>query len=273
MNVSLLLIEKLNELKEHDTISSYSHIKNILKNQIIPIVPYEYKPSKLIRYRRHTKGEIYFESSEQLSYRKDILNIKDFGRANEPGQGLFYCNDYENQNTGIAEAVSVFRNNKESKEEILTVGIWKLKQPLKLAVVLPTKGNYGKNLFFDKIKSIYDSFEESQEFDELKNLLEFISNEFTLDLIKNKTNYKISCAYSNYIKESFPGIDGLIYSSVKSELEGTNIVIWPEVVGEKLEFVAAGKSIFRRIFNKTFQEIKTVANKYYDKEKDKIIWE
>jgi len=272
MRISEELINKLTELKEQETISSYSHIKNILKNQIILVPHLEYKPFKLIRYRRHNKGEIFFEHSHELSYRTDILNIENFGRANEPGQGLFYCNDNKNQETGISEAISIFRGNTESQEEILTIGAWDLKKPLNLIMILPTEQNYGKNSEFDKMKEFYNGFEKSKEFEDLKRLNEFLANEFTLDLEKQKSNYKITCAFANYIKEKFPEIDGIIYASVKSEFKGTNMVLWPEVVDEKLDFVAARKSIFKRLADKTFVEIKTFDSKEYDKKSDKIKW-
>ena len=89
---------------------------------------------------------------------------------------------------------------------------------------------------------------------------------------KHKSNYKITCAYANYIKELFPEIDGIIYSSVKSESNGTNIVLWPEVVDEKIDFFAARKSIFKRVDDKNFVEIETFDSKSYDRKNDKIIW-
>jgi hypothetical protein len=272
MNLSEKLIARLKELKEEETISSYSHIKNILKNQIIPVPLYEYKPYRLIRYRRHNKGEEFFNYSHELSYRTDILDIHNFGRANEPGQGMFYCNDNKNQETGIAEAVSIFRGNKDSKEEILTIGAWDLNKPLNLVLILPIEQNFGKNSDFDKIKEYYNRLENSKEFEDLKRFNDFLANEFTLDLEKHKSNYKITCAFTNYIREKFPEIDGIIYSSVKSEYNGTNIVLWPEVVNEKLDFVAARKSIFKRVFDKKFVEVKKFDNIKYDKKSDKILW-
>lgn len=273
MKPSEQIIQKLNELKEMDNISSYSHIKNILKNQIIPVPHLEYKPFRIIRYRRHNKGENFFEHSHELSYRTDILNIQNFGRANEPGQGLFYCNDNKNQETGISEAVSIFRDNIESQEEILTIGAWDLNKPLNLVMILPTEQNSGKNSDFDKMKEFYNGFEKSEEFEDLKRFNEFLANEFTLDLEKQKSNYKITCAFSNYIKEKFPEIDGIIYASVKSEFKGTNMVLWPEVVDEKLKFVVARKSIFKRVAKKAYVEVKTFDSKEYDKKTDKIHWE
>lgn len=273
MKTSEQIIKRLKKLKGMDNVSSYSHIKNILKNQIIPVPHLEYKPNKLIRYRRHIKGEIFFEHSYELSYRTDIMNINSFGRANEPGQGLFYCNDDGNQETGISEAVSIFRGNTQSQEEILTIGAWDLKKPLSLVMILPTEENSGKNSEFDKMKEFYNSFEKSKEFEDLKKFNEFLANEFTLDLEKHRSNYKITCAFSNYIKEKFPEIDGIIYASVKSEFNGINIVLWPEVVDEKLDFVAARKSVFRRVADKTFVEVKTFDSIEYHKKTDKIIWE
>jgi hypothetical protein len=123
MRVADEIIAKLLKLKADNTISSYPHIKNILKNQRIPVAYTEIKPFKLIRYRSHneTNKDKFFESSEELSFRTDILNINELGRANEPGQGFFYCNDNKNRNTGITEIVSIFRGNVNSEEEVLTI--------------------------------------------------------------------------------------------------------------------------------------------------------
>src|SRR5680860_143560 len=124
MKVSDEIIAKLKELKADNSVSSYPQIKNILKNQRIPIAFTDLRPYKLIRYRSHddTNKDKLFESSEELSYRTDIMNINRFGRANESGQGFFYCNDNENRNTGITEIVSIFRGNDNSSEEVLTIG-------------------------------------------------------------------------------------------------------------------------------------------------------
>lgn len=209
---------------------------------------------------------------DELSYRKDILNLKNFGSANEPGQGFFYCNDNNNQNTGISESVSIFRGNEECNEEILTIGVWNLKESIKLAMILPSEEIVGINQEFDEMKYIYNNFENSKEFEGLKNFNEFLVKEFTLDLKKHKSNYKITCAFSNYIREQFPEVDGIIYTSIKSEYQGTNIVLWPEVVDKKIEFFAARKSIFKRLYDNTFVEIQKFDSKKYNKQTGKISW-
>lgn len=274
MSASKEIIEKLSKLKADNSISSYPHIKNILKNQRIPIAYTEIKPFKLIRYRSHneTNKNQFFESSEELSYRTDILNINGLGRANEPGQGFFYCNDNENQNTGITEIVSVFRGNTSSVEEVLTIGAWNVKENLTLAMILPSDQIIGNNKDFDMMKEDFYRFENSPEFEDLKIFNEFIANEFTLDIEKHNSNYKISCAFAMYIKEQIPEVEGIMYASVKSEYKGVNIVLWPEVVDEKLEFVAARKSVFKKVKDKTFVEQQIVESISYDKNIDKINW-
>lgn len=273
MAVTGKLISKLQTLKENNSIESYCHIKNILKNQKI-VIPYkEYKPYKIIRFRRHKESNSFFYHCKELSYRTDILNIDSFGRCNEPGQGFFYCNDEENENTGLAEAISIFRGNEESNIETFTIGAWDVKSPLRLAVILPSNNSHGINAEFDTIKQDFNSFRDNDDYTQLKKFVEFISEEFTLDLNKDNTNYKITCAFSNYIKEFFPKIDGILYGSVKSELQGTNIVLWPEVVDEKLEFVAARKLTLKRTNQITFHQIYSQETLNIDTKLGKINWD
>jgi hypothetical protein len=277
MRVSEQLITKLTELKESNSEATYTHILNILKNQIIPVPLATSKPFKLIRYRKHDSSnkDKFFINSEELTYRKDIVDIKNFGRANEPGQGFFYCNDNNNQNTGIAEIFSVFRGNETCVEEVLTISAWNLKETLNLAVILPTEKNKGKNAELDKmvvdVKKFYKQFENNPEFIDVKILNEFLANQFALDIELHNSNYKITSAFSNYIKEKFP-VDGIIYSSIKSEHQGINVVLWPEVVDQKLEFAAARKSTFKLTKEKTFVEQDITESKGYDKINDIISW-
>ena len=139
-------------------------------------------------------------------------------------------------------------------------------------MILPTEKNSGKNSEFDKMREFYNGFDKNEEFEDLKIFNEFLANEFTLDLENQKSNYKITCAFSNYIKEKFPEVDGIIYASVKSEFNGTNMVLWPEVVDEKLNFGVARKSIFKRVADKTFVEVKTFDSAEYDNKSDEIKW-
>lgn len=267
------LIKKLKELAGASSVSSYSHIKNILSNQRLQIVFTKYNPGVLIRCRPNISETELFEKVDDLSYRKDILNINNFGRVNEPGQPIFYCNDRENENTGITESLSLFRGNEKSEIEVFTTGAWKVSEALNLAVIVSTQSNHGKNAFLDEMKRIYEGAGEGEYFSDLLNFNEFLCNEFSKDLIKDKSNYLITCAYSNYIKSTYSdNVDGIVYGSVKSEGEGINIALWPETVDKKLELVAARKRILKRFPNKVFGEIALQDSKSIDSSSGQIHW-
>jgi hypothetical protein len=57
MKTAEILINRLKELKNSETVSSYTHIKNILYNQLIPVPVCVYKPFTIIRTRTHKDSE------------------------------------------------------------------------------------------------------------------------------------------------------------------------------------------------------------------------
>jgi hypothetical protein len=274
MSVSNQLITKLKELKKDNSIGSYSHIKNILFYQVIPVFCAEFRPHKIIRYRKHNSEnrDILFKTSEDLTYRKDILDISNFGRANEPGQGFFYCNDNKNQDTGISEIVSVLRGNADSEEEVLTIGAWNLNQSLKLAIILPLKSSFLSQEELKNMEIYYSQIAEGNELKEIKKFVNFIAEEYYLDTDKDNSNYKITAAFSNYVRDVFPEIDGIMYSSIKSEHTGINVVLWPETADNKLEFAVARKTVFKKTQDKTFVEEVIAESKAYNIKSDIITW-
>ena len=255
MKESEALIERLKELKNDDSDRSYTHIKNILFNQIFPIAFITYKPFRLIRTRSHKKDEILFKKIKDLSFNKDILNINYFGRSNEPGQGLFYCNDNLNEGTAFSETMNLFRNNPHSDQEVITIGAWQVDRELKLAVILPSEFKEIASSLINSASKSYNYLDDGTDnYRDLKATIEFIANEFTLDLITDKSNYKVTCAFTNYIKSKFPSVDGIVYASVKSELKGENIVLWEHVADKNLMLIGARKRTFKLINKEDFFE-------------------
>jgi hypothetical protein len=63
-----------------------------------------------------------------------------------------------------------------------------------------------------------------------------------------------------------------MYSSIKSEHTGINIVLWPEIVDSKLEFATARKTVFKKTQEKTFVEEVIAESKMYDTKSDIITW-
>ncbi|OYQ32977.1 hypothetical protein CHU92_10500 [Flavobacterium cyanobacteriorum] len=139
----------LKNAKESQSIESYIYIKNILNTIEFPIPCVIFpKGTKLVRTRVHRDNEDFFSSVGELSYRKDIQNIKFFGRANEPGQSTFYCaND---DSISIPETSEIIRQNIDKEYEYLTTGLWIAKENL-LCVSLLTN---------DDIKDQHKELEE-----------------------------------------------------------------------------------------------------------------
>lgn len=273
MNEVQILIDRLKELKAEDSSESYTHIKNILYNQILPIPLVTHKPFRIIRTRSHRKGEKLFEKIDDLTFVKDILNINHFGRANEPGQGLFYCNDNLNEETGFSESMNVFRNNPYSKNEMITIGAWDVMRELNLAVILPSDYIKVDNSLLNSAKKSYNVLDDGcSNYQQLKVMLEFIANEFALDKEKDNSNYKITCAFVNYVKDKFKDLDGIVYASVKSALRGENIVLWQDVAENYLKLIGARKRTFKLMWNKNFVETEYCDTEQIDYEKGTIKW-
>jgi hypothetical protein len=89
------ILEILKELQGRDIENVYTSIKNFFDYQNFPFQKVDlvssYKP--LFRVRRHEQGEDFFYNESEVSYRRDFINIKSYGRCNEPLQSLFYCSD------------------------------------------------------------------------------------------------------------------------------------------------------------------------------------
>ena len=273
MSVAQEIIKDLLESKKLNSIDGYNEIKRILFSQII-VIPYMQKyPNLIVRYRRHNNGENYFENIADISYRTDVEKIKSFGRCNEPKQSIFYCNEFDYEKTGIVESVTVFRDKADSHEEIFTVGAWRVNEPLNLGVILPLKEQNGKLTELDEMRDIFEKHEDSARFDDLKIFVNFLAKEFTLDTIKDNSNYHITAAFTNYIKGKLPDLDGFMYASVKDKLEGINMALLPKTVDKKLKLVAAKKRHFKRTpGTNEFWEVDGNETKDIDRKSGAIHW-
>ncbi|MCA1762895.1 MAG: hypothetical protein LC664_07885, partial [Flavobacteriales bacterium] len=101
-------IDMLESFNRSEGYFAYSFIKNALAQLEFPIAKCTLQPGhKLIRGRVHTNNEDFFHKISDISYRKDLFLIKDFGRANEPCQSMFYCSD--NPKTAFIETCTITR--------------------------------------------------------------------------------------------------------------------------------------------------------------------
>lgn len=250
----------ITELILHDTKNSnasYSIIKNLFLFLTIPYPVVTLNPrAQFVRCRLHLKNEIFFHKIDDISYRKDITNIHDFGRANEPIQPIFYAAD--KQEISFIETSLFIRNNNPLPFETITMGIWEIQQPIKIAVILSNDSIKGKNEIVENLTSqfalIVEQHDKQKTEPHLK-FLDFISKQYTQNVNGNSSKYKLSCAFSNYIflkkwfdssDKQLKNIDGIVYPSTM-DLKGINIAIHRRAIEEgKLKLITARKSVMRK---------------------------
>lgn len=246
-------------------------IHDIIKQDIVKFAfPNRILEPGFIFFRSRNNYSIpEFTTINDLSYRKDIANIKEYGRANKPNQAIFYCAD--SKITAIGETSSAARCEKYKtiNEFSITTGVWETIDYLKLALIVNNQDAQKKN---EIIKGFGEEVEKITknifvgEANLIQTFLNFLSNEFAVYTNCNHLLYKICCAFSYYI---YKNSDGFIYPSVQREFDGFNIALKPEVV-EKLKLVEATKDTFRKTDEMTYEQIDI--KKTTRIENEKLIW-
>lgn len=266
-------IDLLKTAKQEVSIESYIYIKNVL-NSIefpIPITIYP-KGTKFVRNRVH-KEDVLFKTTDQISYRQDIQNIKKFGRANEPGQSIFYCS-----NNGIlsyVETSPIIREKIDLDYEYMTSGIWISTQEI-IAVSLLTNENIrGQHAEIDESSRSFENLVSTQNDESAKvvyNLYQFLSKEFSKISEGDSKHYKITAAFANYIFYTVDKTDCILYPSTLYPTEGFNFAFKPEVVNEKLQFYGAQRIKMQSGGNKKYVETEKIESLINNTKSDIIQW-
>lgn len=183
--------------------------------------------------------------------------IKEFGRVNKPGENMFYCSTH--LHTACLETFSKGLNYERLKKEgklHLTVGAWKIEQPLVL-----NRMNYSERYFesfrtelkslelkkqsIEKVRALNEHIKQQLNDEEGFRILDFFSDEFAKVDINTHTEYMLSNYYKDRVFDRNPKfkmqgtVDGIIYPSVPTAYEYDNLVFPPEVVKGKLKFLWA----------------------------------
>jgi hypothetical protein len=191
----------------------------------------------------------------EISYIPDdeLHKIKKFGRANKPGESMFY--GALNYATACTESVCKGNVFEHDDSIMLTVGVWKFETPLKL-VQLPLSEHFFAAFYkMVNFKSEKINIAEIQSINQkLKNevgnnidfeKLMFFADCFAKWNIKNDYEYMLSNYFVDRVLNRIPefpleeDIDGIIYPSVALSYQEKNIVLKPEVVKNKLRFLDA----------------------------------
>lgn len=186
--------------------------------------------------------------------------VKDYGRANLPGEARFYCSNY--YPTACIECLTngFVRNQNENKA--VTMSVWTVNAPLVLAQMVFSEKKLNEikhlnpELYEDRIQFTRNWYTYTLEqlnkdtnrpcsIDFAKEVLEFFSDEFGKIDIRTGRDYILSNFYCDYIfNQNFSDdpktIDGIIYPSVKYSYQEFNIVLHPRAMS-KISFSRASQ--------------------------------
>lgn len=258
------LKRKLNSITglnlETTSFRKISHIIN--KELFVPVTIAKIHAGQYVeRVRINSNGEI-FKHKQELSYILDSKNIKNYGRANSPGNSIFYGSVKSSlvsspRIVALAETEEAlqgeFKGNSD-KKLIMTVGKWMVKKDILVSEMVfkrtainaipevKTAFDFHSNLIRQSQPSVFAS--------QSILLLEYFSEIMSKRIEKN-SDYKISAAFSESILKS-PDLGGMLFQSVQTDFEGTNIALKPAVVDEHLSLEEAliifveirGKKVF-----------------------------
>jgi len=234
----LLGLIKLFEAAKHKKDeSSYVYIRNILNRLFfpIPIITYP-KGTRFVRCRIHKPNEDFFRKKSELSYRKDYHNILNFGRANEPGQSMFYCANIDW--LAYLETSEITRKGKNKEVEYITLSYWEAVEEITAVTMLTNDKIIGKNKDLDIYTYNFARYFNNLDSELRKPVTEFyqfLSKEFSNISENNIDNYKITCAFTNYIFDFFEQADCIIYPSSLYLEKGFNAVFDTKKVDDKLK--------------------------------------
>jgi len=258
------------DLNEED---AYSKIEHIIKHDIIQIaLPSKNFKSGLKFHRCCNNDDIYneFQTIDRLSFRCDLENIKDFGRANKPYQSIFYAADI--RPTAISETSKIARGKNYGNIDkfSITTSQWESISELNLTLIVNNKIAQERNELINAFNVDLDQLTKDifkNDSEKVFELLNFLSDEFAINTKDNCNLYKISCAFAQL---AYQVSDGIIYPSLQRLLEGVNFAIKPESVKEKLKFISATRDIFAKKGENEFIHIDTKSTIGYDG--NRLIW-
>lgn len=260
--------------QKSNTIDSYFNIKEILSSIEFPIPYFVYpKGQRFVRTRVHSDGEYFFEDVHELSYRKDIQNITKFGRANEPNQSMFYCSN--DDTLSFVETSNITRKLENKSFEYSTNSLWIAQEDLLIVSFLSNDDIKGKNSELDFISKSFESLLliQNDEYSiSVRELLNFISKQFSSIAENDSKHYKITCAITNYIFNNIVDVDGILYPSSIHNEKGFNFVFKPSTVDSKLKFHLASRR--KMVFDgkKSYFETELIDSKIHQSKDSKIIW-
>ncbi len=261
----------INEIYKDITSLEYSEIVNYC-NELFPQIPIsviDFENERFAFKQREFGGVnvVYrarlisnsdnkpHETVSAISYIPQELKekITEYGRVNKPNQPMFYGSfDFATACTEAVTKGNVFENK---NSVMLTVGVWKFTNPLKLVKIPHSERRFKE--FYDEVNFESESIKlehiEAQNIkvkeqfgsEEEYKLLELFADEFATFNSKSNIEYRLSNYYADRVFNKIDPfivqeqLEGIIYPSLALSYQHNNIVLPPEIVDQKLEFVEA----------------------------------
>lgn len=242
----------ISEIQNSD-FSKLSFNKLFRKIQALKFIAF---PTTLLKKGYHiergriNKPDEIFYSETDLSYRTDFNNITKYGRANVPGNPLFYGAIESDiikhpRFVNLLETSEIFRNLNDNTttdaDFEITVGKWRILEDIEIVEVVFDENSIKNSKdvetsFKYHLKKLQKDYPDHIEQFEL--ILRFFSNEFAKKDISSHYDYMVSSLYT-YMGIEMQGHKGIKYPSVKTDYQGHNIVLTPTVVENFLELEIA----------------------------------
>jgi len=248
----------INEIRASNPVTIYSSFRNLFSILKPAFCKFTLTPGHkpLFRVRCHTEGngDYFFKNISDLSYRTDYLNIKKYGRCNQPFQSLFYCSDEEM--LSFAEVSEIVRTENKPTTAYHTTSVWKMNKDILVTSIFEPDNPDTENAdLVDITKKCLEQIDLTNhpiEKESLKLLLKLVANEFTKPFSTDHQAYLFSSAVTNYFLDTISTenekVDGLVYPTClgKSGVRnlGLNYVFRTNIIGfdNKIEFYDAYRS-------------------------------
>lgn len=277
-------LEILGAQMEKSSYHSYISIRNAIRLFSIPFGTILLKANTpLFRCRLHEEDNQLFTKISEISHRTDLLNIENFGRANEPMQSIFYCST--DRETALFETSQIEKSKGKIQTEAITYGKWILQKDINVAYLPLVQDKIGINPIADQLHNGFEKIVNelaNEETGDWRKVIDLFSVEFSREDKGTDWDYLVSCAFANYIYLT-PGIhsvtqkqifmDGITYPSVRYTKVGMNLALLPQLIIDgilKLETVIYQKT--EKIDSSTYLETETKISKSIDHLNDIIYW-
>jgi len=238
---------RLKAFQELDPVSTpYKRILEIINKELfVPVTVAKIHAGHYVERVRIMDGtDDIFTRKSELSYIQDVTKITSFGRANSPGKAMFYgavasSSIWSPRIVALAETEAALQGENKGatdKQLLITVGKWLVKKDLIVSEMVFKKDAIQKT---PEVKKAFEQHSAAiiaqHPLPEAKQsiaLLEFFS-EAMAKRARTNSDYKISAAFTESILK-MGEFDGIMFQSVQTEFEGTNVALTPKAVEESL---------------------------------------